>query len=102
MLSSSVVDSITASWFVSPIPCGFLSGNAVTSASVAFSPDGQFLIVTEKATNNLDVFTVLSDGSLSQATITKSVGPGAFSDRQMVVVDFRRTPTESGLALLCD
>jgi 6-phosphogluconolactonase len=46
----------------------FLSGNTVASGSVAFSPDGQFLIVTEKATNNLDVFKVLSDGSLSQAT----------------------------------
>ena len=57
----------------------FLSGNAVASGSVAFSPDGQFLIVTEKATNDLDVFKVLSDGSLSEATITKSVGPGAFS-----------------------
>src|SRR5258707_64819 len=57
----------------------FLSGNAVASGSVAFSPDGKFLIVTEKATNNLDVFKVLSDGSLSQAAITKSVGPGAFS-----------------------
>jgi 6-phosphogluconolactonase len=57
----------------------FLSGNAVASGSVAFSPDGRFLIVTEKATNNLDVFKVQSDGSLSQPTITKSVGPGAFS-----------------------
>jgi 6-phosphogluconolactonase (cycloisomerase 2 family) len=57
----------------------FLSGNAVASGSVAFSPDGRLLIVTEKATNNLDVFKVQSDGSLSQATITKSVGPGAFS-----------------------
>jgi 6-phosphogluconolactonase len=57
----------------------FLSANTVASGSVAFSPDGQFLIVTEKATNNLDVFKVQSDGSLSQATITKSVGPGAFS-----------------------
>jgi 6-phosphogluconolactonase (cycloisomerase 2 family) len=58
----------------------FLSANAVASGSVAFSPDGQFLIVTEKATNDLDVFKVLSDGSLSQAaTITASVGPGAFS-----------------------
>src|SRR5579863_1488988 len=57
----------------------FLSGNTVASGSVAFSPDGQFLIVTEKATNNLDVFKVQSDGSLSQATITKSAGPGAFS-----------------------
>jgi 6-phosphogluconolactonase len=59
----------------------FLSANAVASGSVAFSPDGQFLIVTEKATNDLDVFKVQSDGSLSQATITASVGPGAFSAR---------------------
>jgi 6-phosphogluconolactonase len=59
----------------------FLSTNAVASGSVAFSPDGQFLIVTEKATNDLDVFKVQSDGSLSQATITASAGPGAFSAR---------------------
>src|ERR1700722_5052189 len=59
----------------------FLSANTVASGSVAFSPDGQLLIVTEKATNNLDVFKVLSDGTLSQATITKSIGPGAFSAR---------------------
>src|ERR1700722_11185618 len=56
-----------------------LSANGVVSGSVAFSPDGQFLIVTEQKTNNLDVFKVLGDGSLSQATITTSVGPGAFS-----------------------
>jgi 6-phosphogluconolactonase len=57
----------------------FLSGNAVASGSVAFSPDGRFLIVTEKATNNLDVFSALSDGTLSPITVTPSVGPGAFS-----------------------
>jgi 6-phosphogluconolactonase (cycloisomerase 2 family) len=57
----------------------FLSTNTAASGSVAFSPDGQFLVVTEKATNNLDVFKVRSDGTLSQATITPSVGPGAFS-----------------------
>src|ERR1700722_13931294 len=57
----------------------FLSANAVASGSVAFSPDGRFLIVTEKATNNLDVFSVLSDGTLSPITVTPSVGPGAFS-----------------------
>jgi 6-phosphogluconolactonase len=44
----------------------FLSANAVASGSVAFSPDGRFLIVTEKATNNLDVFSVLSDGTRSE------------------------------------
>ena len=57
----------------------FLSGNAVASGSVAFSPDGRFLVVTEKATNNIDVFSVLTDGSLSPATVNKSVGPGTFS-----------------------
>src|ERR1700676_5293962 len=57
----------------------FLSGNAVASGSVAFSPDGRFLVVTEKATNNIDVFSVLSDGTLSPITVTPSVGPGAFS-----------------------
>jgi 6-phosphogluconolactonase len=78
--SSSVVGSDFNNGKLVRIPNSlrFLSGNAVASGSVAFSPDGQFLIVTEKATTNLDVFKVLSDGSLSQAAITKSVGPGAF------------------------
>src|ERR1700678_1376585 len=34
----------------------FLSGNGVGSGSVAFIPDGTFLIVAEQKTNNLDVF----------------------------------------------
>ncbi|MEO8063563.1 MAG: beta-propeller fold lactonase family protein [Pseudomonadota bacterium] len=57
----------------------FLSGNFVNSASLAFSPDGRFLVVTERATNNLDVFRVQNDGRLSPLTITPSVGPGAFA-----------------------
>jgi 6-phosphogluconolactonase len=56
-----------------------LSGNGVNSASLAFSPDGRFLAVTERATNNLDVFRVQPDGRLSAITVTPSVGPGAFS-----------------------
>src|SRR6202789_4274244 len=81
--SSSVVGFNFYNGKLVPIPNSqrFLSANGVVSGSVAFSPDGQFLIVTEQKTNNLDVFKVRSDGSLSQATITASVGPGAFSAR---------------------
>ena len=57
----------------------FLSGNFVNSASLAFTPDGRYLLATERATNNIDVFRVLADGTLSALTINASVGPGAFS-----------------------
>ena len=57
----------------------FLSGNGVGSASLAFSPDGRFPLVTERATNSIDVFSVLPDGRLSSITTDPSVGSGAFS-----------------------
>jgi 6-phosphogluconolactonase len=57
----------------------FLSGNFVESASLAFTPDGKFLVVTERATNGIDVFRVLADGRLSPITVNASAGPGAFS-----------------------
>jgi 6-phosphogluconolactonase (cycloisomerase 2 family) len=57
----------------------FLSGNGVNPGSVAFSPDGHFLVVTEKAGNNVDVFEVQGDGSLSAITVNPSAGPGAFA-----------------------
>ncbi len=57
----------------------FLSANFSDSASLAFSPDGRFLIVTERATNKLDVFAVQADGRLSAITVNASVGPGAFA-----------------------
>jgi 6-phosphogluconolactonase (cycloisomerase 2 family) len=57
----------------------FLSGNGANSASVAFSADGRFLLVTERATNKVDVFSVLSDGRLSDIVVNASAGPGAFA-----------------------
>ena len=57
----------------------FLSANFVNSASLAFTPDGRYLLVTERTTNKIDVFRVLADGSLSELTINASAGPGAFS-----------------------
>jgi len=57
----------------------FLSTNTSGAASIAFSPDGQFLALTERLTNNIDVFKVLPDGKLSPIVINPSAGPGAFA-----------------------
>jgi 6-phosphogluconolactonase (cycloisomerase 2 family) len=57
----------------------FLSTNTSGAASITFSPDGQFLAVTERLTNNIDVFKVLADGKLSPIVINPSAGPGAFA-----------------------
>lgn len=57
----------------------FLSGNFTNSSSLAFSPDGRFLLVTERAGNRIDVFRVQTDGRLSAITVNDSAAPGAFS-----------------------
>jgi 6-phosphogluconolactonase len=44
-----------------------LSGAGVGPAEVAFSPNGQFLVVTEKNTNLIDVFRVGDDGAAGPA-----------------------------------
>ena len=56
----------------------YLSTANTGPSSLAFSPDGRFLLVTEKVTNNIDVFSVNSDGSLSQPKITPDPIPGIF------------------------
>jgi 6-phosphogluconolactonase (cycloisomerase 2 family) len=57
----------------------FLSTNTSGAASIAFSPDGTLLAVTERLTNDIDVFKVQADGTLSPIVINPSSGPGAFS-----------------------
>jgi 6-phosphogluconolactonase len=56
----------------------YLSATNTFPSSLAFSPDGHFLVVTEKSTNNIDVFSVESDGTLSQPKITQDPVPGLF------------------------
>jgi 6-phosphogluconolactonase len=46
---------------------------------LSFSPDGQFLLVTEKITNNIDGFHIQIDGTLGPIVVNPSVGPGAFA-----------------------
>ena len=79
--SSSVVGFRLHSGELTPIvnSLRFLSTNTSGGSSLAFSPDGQFLVVTERLTNKIDVFLVQSDGTLSPAVYNPSAGPGAFS-----------------------
>jgi 6-phosphogluconolactonase (cycloisomerase 2 family) len=79
--SSNVVGFHLEGDQLSPIDhsIAFLSTNTAGAASIAISPDGQFVAVTERLTNNIDVFKVLGDGTLSPIVVNPSIGPGAFS-----------------------
>jgi 6-phosphogluconolactonase len=57
----------------------FLSTNNSEGASLAFSPDGQFLLVSERATNQIDAFRVRPDGTLSSRIDNSDLAPGAFA-----------------------
>lgn len=55
-----------------------LSGTNVGPAQVSFSPDGRRLVVTEKATNLLDVYSVDANGVASGRTSVASAGGTPF------------------------
>lgn len=56
----------------------FLSTGNTGAASVAFSPNGQTLLVTEKLTGNIDAFAIHGDGTLGPIVVNPSAGPGLF------------------------
>jgi 6-phosphogluconolactonase len=55
-----------------------LSGASTGPAQVAFSDDGDALIVTEKATNLIDTYTIDADGYLTGPFVHVSTGPTPF------------------------
>jgi 6-phosphogluconolactonase (cycloisomerase 2 family) len=57
----------------------YLSTGTSGPGSLSFSPDGEFLLVTEKLTNNIDAFHIQSNGTLGPITVNPSAGPGAFA-----------------------
>jgi len=57
----------------------FLSTGNSGASSLSFSPDGQFLLVTEKLTNSIDAFHVQADGTLGPIKTNPSAGPGLFA-----------------------
>jgi 6-phosphogluconolactonase (cycloisomerase 2 family) len=79
--SSNVVGFILDHGKLKQVPNStrFLSTNNSGAGGLAFSPDGRFLVVVERLTNLIDVFTVQGDGTLSPIVENPSAGPGAFS-----------------------
>lgn len=55
-----------------------LSGTGVQPAQVGFDPSGQRLVVTEKATNLIDVYAVTSSGYASGPVVNPSAGQTPF------------------------
>ena len=62
-----------------PGSISYLSTSNSGPGSVAFSPNGPFLLVTEKVTNAIDVFPVQHNGRLGPIVVNPSAGPGAFA-----------------------
>lgn len=56
-----------------------LSGPSTSPTSLAFSPNGQFLVVTENTTNNVDIFRVHPDGRLSDVVANSTPGAAPFA-----------------------
>jgi 6-phosphogluconolactonase (cycloisomerase 2 family) len=57
----------------------FLSSTNAGGSSVAVSPDGHFLAVTERLTNSIDTFPILADGTLGSIVTNASSAPGVFA-----------------------
>lgn len=57
----------------------FLTGTNSGASSISVSPDGRWLVVIEKASNNIDVLPVHPDGTLGTIVVTKSVTAGVFA-----------------------
>jgi len=55
-----------------------LSGLDTEPGAIAFSPDGSKLIVTERQTSKIDVFTVAADGSLTDPVANAAQGVETF------------------------
>jgi hypothetical protein len=58
-----------------------LSAPSVLPAQVSFSPDNQWLVVTERNGNNIDVFKVRGDGRTSAPTFTLSPVTDTFGSK---------------------
>ena len=56
-----------------------LSGTGLGGASIAVSPDGTLLAVVERAADNIDIFHIFPNGTLSATTTTADPNPGGFS-----------------------
>lgn len=93
---------------LSPLPGSIkpLSGPAVGPAEVAFSPDGETLVVTEKNTQKIDTYQVEGYGGVSGPDVQNSAGQTpfgfAFSPEGRLVVSEATQSTLSSYRLVHD
>ncbi len=52
----------------------YLSATISGGSSIAFTPDGKFLLAAERVTNKIDAFPVNADGTLGKAVVTGYTG----------------------------
>jgi len=83
--------AVSGNGHLKPIVSGLpLSTGSVGPAQIGFNNDGDVLLVTEKATNNIDVFSVDDDGVAVGPTVVASQGKTpfgfAFGKRNEVIV----------------
>jgi 6-phosphogluconolactonase (cycloisomerase 2 family) len=62
-----------------PNSVAYLSGTSAGGSSITISPDGKFLVVTERLTNDIDTFQINADGTLMPIVVNTSTAPGVFS-----------------------
>ncbi len=81
-----------------------LSGTSVGAAQIEFSPNGKYLVVTEKATNIIDTYIVGSDGIASNPISNPSAGVTPFGfefdNRGHIIVSeaFGGNPNEGAMS----
>lgn len=64
-----------------PNASSFLSATSAGGSSISITPNGRFVVVTERLTNKLDVFPIQQDGTLGAVQAIDSPVPGVFSGR---------------------
>ncbi|HUA14047.1 MAG TPA: beta-propeller fold lactonase family protein [Verrucomicrobiae bacterium] len=86
VVNAGAASNVTGFWLDSfgrlyqiPHSTTFLTTTNSGASSLAFSPDGQFLLATEKLTNNIDAFHINADGTLAPIVVNSSAGPGLFA-----------------------
>jgi 6-phosphogluconolactonase (cycloisomerase 2 family) len=72
----------------------FLTGLNSGASSISVSPNGQWLVAIEKASNSIDIFPIHPDGTFGTVVSNKSVTPGVFAtvfspDGQLIVSEYQ-------------
>ena len=57
----------------------YLTADNTGGSSLSISPKGEFLSITERVPNNIDIFRINPNGTLAPIVVNKSAAPGVFA-----------------------